>query len=370
MRFLTRKNVPVFQNLILKSQDAAISIDRGDLNMEVCKNCGFVFNETFDPEKVKYGQNYENSQNHSQYFRDYLSDLINYLIHKKNLSNSTIIEVGCGKGYFLHKLIEESSNIGFGFDPSYIGPKTDLEGRVNFEKQYYDENCTNIKADVIISRHVIEHIQYPLKILNTIQKSTSNSKTKIFFETPSVEWILKNNVFWDFFYEHCSLFSTYSLTSAFQLSGFHVNEVKTIFDGQYLFLEATSSNEKITTDLKPDLVSKMALKFSSNEKTNIQNWKNKISNIADKGKIALWGAGAKGVTFTNLIDPNHEIIDCVIDINPCKQGGFIPGSGHPIVSYIDASKRNVNTAILMNPNYSQENYEILKNENINLELIS
>ena len=87
------------------------------------------------------------------------------------------------------------------------------------------------------------------------------------------------------------------------------------------------------------------------------------------GKVAIWGAGAKGVTFANLLDPHSKLIDCIVDLNPNKQGGFVPGTGHPIVSYQDLPKRNVATAILMNPNYREENQTLLRNAGIKLNLI-
>lgn len=71
--------------------------------------------------------------------------------------------------------------------------------------------------------------------------------------------------------------------------------------------------------------------------------------------VALWGAGAKGVTFANLIDQSRELIDCVVDLNPAKQGHYLPGTSHPIVSYEALESRGVSTAILMNPNYRREN---------------
>jgi hypothetical protein len=76
-------------------------------------------------------------------------------------------------------------------------------------------------------------------------------------------------------------------------------------------------------------------------------------------KTAIWGAGAKGVTFANLADPTGTLIDCVVDLNPHKQGHFMPGTGHPIVAPAALEERGVKRAILMNPNYRDENQRLL-----------
>ena len=54
------------------------------------------------------------------------------------------------------------------------------------------------------------------------------------------------------------------------------------------------------------------------------------------------------------------MIDCIVDLNPLKQGHFVPGTGHPIVSHHDLLARGVKSAILMNPNYRDENLDLLR----------
>jgi len=68
----------------------------------------------------------------------------------------------------------------------------------------------------------------------------------------------------------------------------------------------------------------------------------------------LWGAAAKGATFANLVDPDGTRIDCVVDINPNKQGGYLPGAGHPIVAPDALRDRNVAAVLITNPNYHDE----------------
>src|SRR5262249_62391260 len=58
---------------------------------------------------------------------------------------------------------------------------------------------------------------------------------KVFFETPCVDWILDNLVVWDFFYEHCSLFTRQALGRALARAGFAVGRIAHAFGGQYLW---------------------------------------------------------------------------------------------------------------------------------------
>jgi len=47
----------------------------------------------------------------------------------------------------------------------------------------------------------------------------------------------------------------------------------------------------------------------------------------------------------------------------------VPGTGHPIVSYQALTARGVSTAILMNPNYREENLAFLRAAQADVRLI-
>ena len=210
---LQRKNVPVHQHLIFRSQQDAIQIERGDLFIAACDICGFVFNQAFEDRKVRYGDGYENSQHASPRYQEHAHDRIRHLIETQHIRNAQIVEIGCGNGEFLHALVQSNdTNTGLGFDPSYSGNDSALDGRIRFIRSFFDATDSDVQADVIVCRHVIEHIADPLAFLTGLREALKNSpQARLFFETPCIEWILRHQVIWDFFYEHCSYFSRESL---------------------------------------------------------------------------------------------------------------------------------------------------------------
>jgi SAM-dependent methyltransferase len=370
--FLRRKSVPVHQNLIVKDRGAATKISIGDLTLTICQDCSFIFNQDFEPFKLTYGEEYDNSQIYSFSFKQYVEELVQYLIIHKSVMNCRIVEVGSGNGYFLRKLVEfeGSGNIGYGFDPSYSGPQSEFGGRLKFEKSFYGPDYADFPADIVICRHVIEHVSDPLALLRTIRKTLENSTgARVFFEIPDVEWIFRNRAFWDFFYEHCSYFSRNSLNTAFEAAGFQVEKIDSVFSGQYLWLEAFIPGIWPEITKGPGSLPQLAQDFALAESALRRSWSLKIQKLAEKGRVALWGAAAKGTTFANLIDPDRKWITCIVDLNPNKQGRFIAGAGHTIISYHELLRYGVTTVIVMNPNYRQENIALLKNDNINIEVI-
>ncbi|MFN3461882.1 MAG: methyltransferase domain-containing protein [Oceanibaculum sp.] len=370
--FVNRGQVPTHQNLLMPDADTARDVVRGELDMCVCGHCGFVFNRSFDLSRVSYGPNYDNTQACSGYFDGYLDGLVADLVERHGVRDCTIVEVGCGKGHFLRKLVAYpgSGNRGLGFDPTYVGPERDLDGRLSFYRRFYDSQCAEMKADVVVCRHVIEHVPDPMTILHAVHSALAGSPTaKVYFETPCVEWILRNKVVWDFFYEHCSLFTENSLSLAFEQAGFTVRKVDHVFGGQYLWLEADLSKGAAAPSRAQPETMIMAKAYAKAEAGLSQQWRGLVKELRRQGKVALWGAGAKGATLANLIDLDRTLIDCVVDVNPGKQGRFIPGTGHPIVAPHDMPARGVHSAILMNPNYRDENLALLDSAGIDVQLI-
>jgi len=369
--FLRRDNVPVHQNLVLSSREKAVGIVCGDIVMKVCLKCGFVFNSAFYESKLSYGADYDNTQSCSRFFARYLSDLAEHLVTIEDVRHCRIIEVGCGKGDFLRSLVKNQTydNTGIGFDPSYIGPESDLDGRLRFKRSFYGNDCAHIPADIVICRHVIEHVAQPLKLLRAVRQALRSVKSpRIYFETPCVEWILRNHVVWDFFYEHCSLFSTASLRTAFEQTGFIVNSVRHVFGGQYLWLEAgVAEDNKVSLDV--GIVHELAKLYSEEELRLLKAWRIRIVRLQELGPVAIWGAAAKGTTFAYLVDPKCNLVDCLVDLNPKKQGKFVPGTGHKIVGIDALASRGVKSAILMNPNYREENKNLLAVAESNVQLI-
>lgn len=101
----------------------------------------------------------------------------------------------------------------------------------------------------------------------------------------------------------------------------------------------------------------------------LARWNNTIVELRESGPVALWGAGAKGVTSASLFDPNCELISGVVDLNPRKQGRYIAGSGHEIITPEELVQKRVKSVVLMNPNYLDEVRKLLKRERIEVKVV-
>ncbi len=355
--FLVRERVPATQNMLFFDQRAAEAIETGDLRMAFCDGCGFVWNQAVDLDRIHYDEAYENTQLCSPAFEQYAQGLVEHMVLERGVRGCRIVEVGCGKGHFLRRLVEKPDwqNTGVGFDPSYIGPLIDLDGRLRFEKRMYGPAEAGVGADVVICRHVIEHVPDPVRLIRSVRSAvTASPRARVFFETPCVEWILRHQVVWDFAHEHCSYFSAASLTTAFERAGLAVISVRHVFGGQYLWLEAKPAAENPAVSRSPGSIHQLARAYAEADQRLLAAWSRLVADRVGSGRVAIWGAGGKGVTFANLVDRDRQRIACIVDINPRKQGCFLPGTGHPVIGPAQLAAHQIDTVLLTNPNYEAE----------------
>jgi SAM-dependent methyltransferase len=347
------------------------------LRLGFCHTCGFIQNTVFDPSVHEYSTRYEETQAFSPRFNQFAKDLCQRLIERYDLHGKDVLEIGCGKGEFLVLLCEMGKNRGIGLDPGYIRERTASEAasRIQFIQDFYSEKYTYLKADFVCCRHTLEHIQPTREFVQMVRHAIGDRlETIVFFEVPDVSRILKEQVFVDIYYEHCSYFSLGSLARLFRSCGFEVLDLAKDFDDQYLLIEARPSNGAVGRSFEcehdlDELAQDVRL-FEASYRQQLHTWQRKLQQVREQGQRAvLWGAGSKAVSFCTTLGVNGEL-EYLVDVNPHKHGKFLPGTGHKVVSPQFLKDYRPDVVIVMNPIYCNEIRSDLAQMGVNAELIA
>lgn len=366
--------VPVHQNVLADSLAEALACARGDIDLRLCADCGFVFNAAFDEALMRYAPAYENSQTHSPYFRSYLDALAARLTRRHHLAGKTVVEIGCGKGEFLSRLCAAAGCRGLGFDPSYVAERDGVAPGVTIVSRRYEPEAASLVGDLICARHVIEHLARPGELLRAIRGAVGDRPdVGVFFETPRLEWILEHAAFWDLCYEHSSYFSMPVLGELFRRNGFEVTEHLPAFGDQYQWLE-TRPVAPGGAPRPPEAgalagLAQAVRAFAAACTASREAWRARVSELARRGPCAVWGAAAKGVIFLNVLGLDAGTVPLVVDINPRKQGRHVPGTGQRVIAPTALRAHGVRSVLVMNPNYAEEIRGQLQAENLDPELI-
>lgn len=322
------EDLPTFQNRVYDTREQAITCHRGSVRLIEDPRTGLIYNAAFNRADIVYDENYQNEQANSQHFRDHLNSVASII--EREIGRSSIVEVGAGKGFFLEMLAARGFEI-TGCDPTYEGENPAVL------KEYFTADLCLRRGSGIVLRHVLEHIQDPASFLRAI-RDANGGQGKIYIEVPCFDWILDHRAWFDVYYEHVNYFRL----SDFQRMFGTLHFAGRTFGGQYLSIVGDLSTLQDPVR-DPACAVAMPADFAPEV------------GCFEPGAI-VWGGGSKGVIFSIMMGRAKRDIAGIVDINPLKQGKFLPVSGLMVERPEEAlSRMPPNTTVyVMNGNYLAE----------------
>jgi len=340
---------PVVLNYRFPCATAATALPRADIHLVECRGCDLIFNSSLDEALIPYDGNYNNRQGFSLAFTKHLEDVANSLLQRHELDGGVVFEVGCGKGDFLRLLCWKSNSSGIGFDTS-CEEEGESGGSVVFYRRYATEDDVPRKVNVILCRHVVEHVGEIGDFLALLHRmAVSGNADTVYLETPTWEWIRHHNAFWDVFYDYCNYFPEATLARLAENAGFLIQHQNTVFGGQYQALHLIPNYHNGPRQTGACALPSMA-QFATTVGVTLADLQKRIRSSADGGDWGIWGAGAKGVTLANRLTTLKPAF--VVDANPDKCGNYIPGTAVPIVAPKHDLVRRARAILVANPNYT------------------
>jgi SAM-dependent methyltransferase len=302
---------------------------------------GIIENVLFHNSLIHYDLDYDNEQANSTTFKNHLQEVIEILIPFS--LNKKVVEIGCGKGYFLELFRKRGVDI-VGCDPTYDGVNK------NVIKEFFSSDL-GLKGDLIILRHVLEHVENPINFIFEIAKANDN-KGLIYIEVPEFNWILENNTFFDIFYEHVNYFTYINFMHIFG----NIISSGVFFGGQYQYVIASLTQ-----------INYPPYKFQKIDSTiSFYRFESTLAYLSNIQKnIYIWGAASKGIIYNIYLHNRNITSSTLIDINPKKQNKFAPITGTRIISPQEFILEKKNCIVFIaNPNYRNEIIEFVNDTSV------
>lgn len=226
---------------ICNSDDSELISNRGQfrlpINVVICKGCSLIYlnprwtkseyNDFYESEYDKYYRSNTNLlkvQNTGNQIIDRLSQ-----IDFKLSSSLNILEVGSGSGANLLSFKEQFSKANlFAIEPSLQAQKKLKENHIKLLSSDIDSDWSeslDVKFDLILMRHVLEHFMNPLQVLKKISNSLSKNGI-LYIAVPNAMKAKKPLLDSWFRIPHTYYFNQQSLNNILSKAGFNPISLK------------------------------------------------------------------------------------------------------------------------------------------------
>lgn len=285
-----------------------------DLEYRFCTNCGHGFQSHFDGNLMDriYANHYYTPapDNIGHQFRDEFFTAISSIIATLQ-PGCRILEIGSSSGELLATFKQKISQpYLMGYEPSQNSAAAAQQLGIPTRCEFFSLTSVQVEHqpyDVIVSRHVIEHIVDFSAFWQAIAH-ISHDQTRVLLETPSLEFAMAKPSIAPFHVEHAHVFSAHSLATLAAHYGWYAEQQHVTSAGN-MVLSFVKDKTKLTTINLPTF---------NNSALELLGWQAKrLTKEMGSQKIILWGAGAGGLS---LICAHHLQPELLVDGNPNKHG--------------------------------------------------
>jgi len=380
--FLSLGNSPLANSFITK-ENLYKKEEYYPLNVYLCENCKLVQVEDFVSSNEIFTPDYAYFSSFSEIWNNHCKLYVDTIVKKLDLyENSRILEIGSNDGTLLQYFLKYNIKP-LGVDPAKDAAKEaskkGVETHQFFFNKHYARDVIGVPVmDLIIGNNVLAHnpnLNEFVKAMKYILKPNG----VITLEFPYLLNLIKHGQFDTIYHEHFSYFSLSTVRKLMiynELEIYDVEEISTHGGSLRIYVKHLDDKlKKVTKNVTRILYDESY--YGLNDINKYYEFSNKTINskkiilkfvlslskkefLEPKKKIICYGAPAKGNTLLNYCGLGKEFIDYVVDMNPIKQGKYLPGTHIPIYS-IDKIKEDKPDYIIILPwNIKDEIRKILE----------
>jgi SAM-dependent methyltransferase len=310
-----------------QSRQEARDLPTHPLDFVCCIGCGHVFNAAFDYRDIPYSEKPNLMFNTGSGWAEFIASLRATILGRLP-ERPVVVEVGCGDGSFLRELAAARPHGRFvGFDPH--GLRHDVSG-IEFRAELFDAatHLSTLRPDLIISRHVLEHLRNPLGFIQRISAAAAFNALAVsaYFEVPCIDVALATCRTVDFYYEHSSQFTSRSFRQMLVRSGAEILDVARGYSGEVIY-----GYVRLGQSLRAREIADHASAFRAASDRAVRDISQQLTALHRSGtSVAIWGGTGKAASFMSHYGVDAERFPTVVDSDRAKVGSFVPGTGQEI----------------------------------------
>jgi hypothetical protein len=341
------------------------------LHVMTCEQCAFVqlpevtSRESLFRSDYVYFSSYSSSWlEHSERYAAKMVELLKLKEH------DLVIEVASNDGYLLQYFVQAGIRA-LGIEPAAgvadVAIKKGIATVIDFfGTELAEKLSSEMKPRLMLGNNVLAHVPDIHDFVHGFSLLIAEDGL-ITFEFPHLSSLIRNNQFDTIYHEHYSYLSITALSPIFESHGLRVvdvEELSTHGGSIRIYVAKSESSWKVDESVARILLHEQEIdprnEFvwrSLQEKTLRvkMNLLDELIRCKREGiRVAAYGAAAKGNTLLNYCGISSDLVDYVVDLNPHKQGNYLPGSRIPIVDTTKLDERAPDVLLVLPWNLAGE----------------
>jgi SAM-dependent methyltransferase len=320
------------------------------LKVLVCESCWLVQAEAYSRAAELFNEEYAYFSSFSTIWLQHAQDYVASMTARFGLTtNSHVVEIAANDGYLL-QYIKQLGIPCLGIEPTASTAAAARAKGISLVEDFFGVRLAHElvaqgkQADLTVANNVLAHVPDVKDFIAGFALLLKPQGVAT-FEFPHLMKLIAEKQFDTIYHEHFSYLSLTAVSLAFEQNGltvFDVEELPTHGGSLRVFAQRTDSgSQQISINVKELLEREASVGMKTrNYYEGFQEKANQVKNdfvsfLIDAkraGKrVIAYGAAAKGNTLINYAGIKPDLIPCVVDRSPSKQGKYLPGSRIPIV---------------------------------------
>lgn len=337
-------------NAYLTAEALRHSERRFPLRVLVCERCWLVQTEDFTDAHELFDANYAYFSGVSTSWLAHAERYVAEMVDRFGLhAESRVVEVAANDGYLL-QYVKARGIPCTGVEPTASTAAAARAKGIEIVQDFFGRRLAEamagrgLQADLMTANNVLAHVpdinDFAAGFATLLKPSGVAT-----FEFPHLLQLIAHAQFDTIYHEHFSYLSLTAVRAVFERAGlqvFDVQEIPTHGGSLRVFAQRADA----TTHAVAPAVDRMLLRETDAGMRTTAYYRGlqpRAERIRDdllaflrqakaEGRTVIaYGAAAKGNTLLNFAGVDADLVRCVVDLNPAKQGKFMPGSRIPIV---------------------------------------
>jgi len=320
------------------------------LRVFVCTGCWLVQTGDFADRDELFSPDYAYFSSFSTTWLDHARRFVEESVARFGLgAASYVVEVASNDGYLL-QYIKARDIPCLGIEPTVSTARAAREKGIDVVEDFFGVSLAERlvtsggAADLVVANNVLAHVPDISDFVSGIARLLKPDGVAT-FEFPHLLQLLQNNQFDTIYHEHFSYLSLIATINVFTrcgLSVFDVEELPTHGGSLRVYAQRSDAGRR-GMSARVAAVQSLESAAGLSSPHVYAGFQAKADRVKDdflaflidakrNGKtVAAYGAAAKGNTLLNYAGVRPDLLKFVVDLNPAKQGMYMPGSRIPIV---------------------------------------